>query len=89
MPNEIAEKRVALKPTTFNQIRAFAQGFDGTQDDAIAYLLSLAVETSESEYEAGRRHRQRMVVDNADSDSDTQAPGNLQADAQRELQATA
>ena len=84
--NEVAEKRVALKPSTFNQIRAFAQGFDGTQDDAIAYLLSLAVKSGESEYEAGQRH-QRAESLKATPESEALAPDTLLANGNREATA--
>ncbi len=56
-PSETASKRLPVTPSTFDKIRDFSRGLDASYDEAIQYLLSLAVQPKEEEMFAGRRLR--------------------------------
>jgi len=73
---EVASKRAALKPSTYKRLREFAKGFDGTQDDVIAYLLAFAT-NGKDEYEAGKSHR--VFAEAMPKESDDTPPTEHQA----------
>jgi hypothetical protein len=55
--SEIASKRIALTPTTFDQLRDFSRGLGMQYDDAIQVLLGMAAHPGEDMLIAGRRLR--------------------------------
>lgn len=55
--NETATKRIAVTPTTFENVKDFTNGLSVTYDEALDFLLRSVMQPDEDALMAGRRLR--------------------------------
>jgi hypothetical protein len=58
--NELASKRLPLKPAAHDRIREFRNGVNGDYSEAVLLLLDLVLEPGEDDYAAGKRLRAQL-----------------------------
>lgn len=58
--NETATKRLAVRPSIFEDMRDFSSGMDGNYSEVLEFMLRSFQKPNETAFEAGRRLREKF-----------------------------